>query len=112
MPVPPGDADPATRDRARGALLGLAVGDALGTTLEFSRRDQHPHHAEMTGGGPFGLAPGQWTDDTSMALALADSMASAGWDLNDQARRYVAWWQTGHLSGGVISSTGSAARPS
>jgi len=42
-PVPPRDLDPALRDRARGALLGLAVGDALGTTLEFSRRDQHPH---------------------------------------------------------------------
>jgi ADP-ribosyl-[dinitrogen reductase] hydrolase len=61
-------------DRARGALLGLAVGDALGTTLEFSRRDTLPHHTEMTGGGPFRLRPGQWTDDTSMALALADSL--------------------------------------
>jgi ADP-ribosyl-[dinitrogen reductase] hydrolase len=55
-------------------LLGLAVGDALGTTLEFSPRDSHPHHAEMTGGGPYGLQPGEWTDDTSMALALADSL--------------------------------------
>jgi ADP-ribosyl-[dinitrogen reductase] hydrolase len=42
-------------------------------------------------GGPHGLAPGEWTDDTSMALALADSIASVGWDLNDQARRYTAW---------------------
>jgi len=49
-------------------------------------------------GGPHGLAPGEWTDDTSMALALADSLANAGWDLNDQARRYVRWWHQGHYS--------------
>ena len=48
---------PALLNRARGALLGLAVGDALGTTLEFSRRDTLPHHTEMTGGGPFNLQP-------------------------------------------------------
>ena len=104
MPVPPGDADPATRDRARGALLGLAVGDALGTTLEFSRRDQHPHHAEMTGGGPFGLAPGQWTDDTSMALALADSLvaqslvAGGGLAPRDLMDRFRRWWRQGEYS--------------
>ena len=55
----------------------------------------------MTGyrdGGPHGLAPGEWTDDTSMALALADSIACAGWNLDDQARRYVAWWRKGEYS--------------
>jgi ADP-ribosyl-[dinitrogen reductase] hydrolase len=49
-------------------------------------------------GGPHGLDGGEWTDDTSMALALADSMAEAGWDLNDQASRYVAWWRNGAYS--------------
>ena len=55
----------------------------------------------MTGyraGGPHGLDPGEWTDDTSMALALADSIAQVGWDLNDQARRYVSWWREGAYS--------------
>ena len=98
-PVPPRDLDPALRDRARGALLGLAVGDALGTTLEFSRRDQHPHHAEMTGGGPFGLTPGQWTDDTSMALALAESLAErGGLDPRDLMDRFRRWWRDGAYS--------------
>ena len=87
------------RDRVRGALLGLAVGDALGTTLEFSTRDSLPHHIEMTGGGPFRLAPGQWTDDTAMALALADSLVAApGFDPNDLMTRFVAWWRDGTYS--------------
>ncbi len=54
--------------RAIGALVGLAVGDALGTTLEFAGRDQCPLHTEMMGGGPFGLQAGEWSDDTSMAI--------------------------------------------
>ena len=57
-----------------------------------------PEVTGYRGGGPHGLAPGEWTDDTSMALALADSIASVGWDLNDQARRYVAWWSKGEYS--------------
>lgn len=95
----------AVLDRARGAFLGLAVGDALGTTLEFSRRDAHPHHTEMTGGGPFGLEPGQWTDDTAMALALADSLLKAqgpaehgGLEPADLMRRFTAWWREGRYS--------------
>jgi ADP-ribosyl-[dinitrogen reductase] hydrolase len=82
-----------------GALLGLAVGDALGTTLEFSPRDTRPHHTEMGGGGPFGLQPGQWTDDTAMALALADSLLSCGGpDPADLMRRFVDWWRKGAYS--------------
>ena len=49
-------------------------------------------------GGPHDLEPGEWTDDTSMALALADSLAEVGWDLEDQMRRYVRWWQSGEYS--------------
>ena len=52
-------------DRGLGCLLGLAVKDALGNTLEFTERDSSPHHAEMLGCGSFGLKPGQSTDDTS-----------------------------------------------
>ena len=61
----------AKRDRVRGALIGLAVGDAVGTTVEFKAPDTFPAVTDMVGGGPFGLRPGQWTDDTSMALCLA-----------------------------------------
>lgn len=83
-------------DRARGALLGLAVGDALGTTLEFSRRDSLPRQTEMTGGGPFRLPAGHWTDDTAMALALAESLAAhRGLDERDLMDRFTAWWRRG-----------------
>ncbi len=96
MPLP---LSPEAQDRARGALLGLAVGDALGTTLEFTERDRKPHHTEMTGGGPFGLEPGQWTDDTSMALALADSLVERrGFDPRDLMTRFVAWRKKGDYS--------------
>lgn len=85
-------------DRQRGALLGLAIGDALGAPIEFSRPGTFEPVVDFRAGGPFQLEAGQWTDDTSMALALADSLAEAGWDLNDQARRYVKWWQEGVYS--------------
>jgi len=64
-------------DRHRGCLLGLAVGDALGTTLEFTRPGTFAPITDMVGGGPFGLKPGQWTDDTSMALCLAESLVES-----------------------------------
>jgi len=87
------------RARYRGALLGLAVGDALGTTLEFDAPGSFEPIHDMLGGGPFGLEPGQWTDDTSMALCLAESLVeSGGFDAHDQMSRYVRWWRTGHLS--------------
>src|SRR5437764_8081587 len=82
----------------RGALIGLAVGDALGAAIEFKSPGSFAPVTGYRTGGPHGLNAGEWTDDTSMALALADSMASVGWDLNDQARRYVEWWQTGKYS--------------
>lgn len=86
-------------DRARGAVIGLAIGDALGATLEFTRRDSRPLHADMLGGGPFALAPGQWTDDTAMALALADSLiACAGFDPADLMDRFTAWQREGAYS--------------
>src|SRR5438067_2007478 len=82
----------------RGALIGLAVGDALGAAVEFSSPGSFAPVTGYRSGGPHSLQAGEWTDDTSMALALADSMASAGWDLNDQANRYVEWWKTGKYS--------------
>jgi len=86
-------------DRFRGCLIGLAVGDALGTSLEFRSPGSFSPLQDMVGGGPFELAPGYWTDDTSMALCLAESLiTSQGMDLSDQMQRYVRWFREGHLS--------------
>jgi ADP-ribosylglycohydrolase len=87
------------RERYRGALLGLAAGDALGTTLEFTRPGSFDPIAAIVGDGPFGLRPGEWTDDTSMALCLAESLIERrGFDPVDQLDRYCRWWRTGYLS--------------
>ena len=88
-----------TLERFRGCLLGLASGDALGTTLEFEPPGFFTPIDDMVGGGTFGLEPGQWTDDTSMALCLATSLLEGGgFDPMDQMERYVRWWEEGYLS--------------
>jgi ADP-ribosyl-[dinitrogen reductase] hydrolase len=87
------------RDRFRGCLLGLACGDAVGTAVEFSARGQFAPVTDMVGGGVFGLKPGEWTDDTSMALCLATSLVELGrFDPADQMRRYWRWVDDGYLS--------------
>lgn len=89
----------AIADRAQGALLGLTIGDAVGTTLEFKARDSYPMLTDMLGGGPFKLKAGEWTDDTAMALALADSLlASDTFDEADLMRRFVDWHERGEYS--------------
>jgi ADP-ribosyl-[dinitrogen reductase] hydrolase len=86
-------------ERYRGSLLGLAAGDALGTTLEFEVPGSFTPIADIVGGGPFGLEPGEWTDDTSMALCLAESLiACKAFDPTDQLERYCRWYREGHLS--------------
>jgi ADP-ribosyl-[dinitrogen reductase] hydrolase len=76
-------------DRFRGCLLGLAAGDAVGTSVEFCPRGTFEPLTDMVGGGPFNLAAGQWTDDTSMALCLATSLIRQGsFDALDQMERY------------------------
>lgn len=86
-------------DRYRGALLGLAAGDALGTTLEFKRPGTFEPISDMTGGGPFMLRAGEWTDDTSMALCLADSLIECRrFNPTDQLERYLRWYEQGYLS--------------
>ena len=109
--VPPQTAA-AVRDRALGAFLGLAIGDAVGTTLEFSSRDAQPRLEDMTGGGPFALPPGAWTDDTAMALALADSLAATGTlDARDLMDRFTRWWRNGEYScTGTCFAIGNATR--
>ena len=90
---------PTERDRFRGCLLGLACGDAVGTTAEFQPRGSFPPVTDMVGGGMFRLQPGQWTDDTSMALCLASSLVETGrFDPRDQMERYWRWYRNGYLS--------------
>ena len=99
VPVLPSTTAESIRDRAIGAFLGLAVGDAVGTTLEFERRDAQQRMEDMVGGGPFGLAAGDWTDDTTMALALAESLANCGMlDVRDLMDRFVRWMRKGEYS--------------
>ncbi len=100
------------RDRYRGALLGLACGDAVGTTVEFSPRGSFTPLTDMVGGGPFGLEAGQWTDDTSMAMCLAESLVRCGgFDARDQMNRYVNWYQHGYWSStGTCFDIGNATR--
>lgn len=86
-------------DRYKGAMLGLAIGDALGTTLEFKSPGSFIPITDIVGGGPFNLKAGQWTDDTSMALCLADSLLTCnGFNLDDQIQRYIKWFRTGYMS--------------
>lgn len=90
---------PHLKGRFLGCLLGLAAGDAVGTTVEFHPRGTFKPVLDMVGGGPFRLAPGQWTDDTSMALCLATSLVECnGFDPVDQLERYCQWWAEGYLS--------------
>ena len=80
-------------------MLGLAAGDALGTTLEFKPQGTFTPIDDMVGGGPFHLRPGQWTDDTSMALCLAASLVeTGGFDPTDQIERYLRWLREGYMS--------------
>ncbi|TFH14584.1 ADP-ribosylglycohydrolase family protein [Candidatus Bathyarchaeota archaeon] len=98
--------------RYRGALLGLAVGDALGTTIEFMTPGSFTPVREITGGGPFKLKPGEWTDDTSLALCLAESLIeSKGFSKKDQLDRYARWMNEGYLSSnGVCFDIGNTTR--
>ena len=86
-------------ERYRGSMLGLAAGDALGTTAEFKQPGTFDPVVTIRGGGVFGLRPGEWTDDTSMALCLAESLVECrGFDPADQMKRYCRWKNEGYLS--------------
>lgn len=90
---------PTLTARYQGCLLGLAVGDAVGTSVEFCPPNTFPPVTDMVGGGVFQLQAGQWTDDTSMALCLAESLLSQQrFDPLDQLQRYLRWYQHGYLS--------------
>jgi ADP-ribosyl-[dinitrogen reductase] hydrolase len=89
----------ARQDRALGCFIGLAVGDAVGTTVEFLPRGSFAPVTDMVGGGPFRLRAGQWTDDTSMALCLAESLlADPDLDELDLMHRFRRWLDEGENS--------------
>ncbi|MFZ5441901.1 MAG: ADP-ribosylglycohydrolase family protein [Myxococcota bacterium] len=97
-------------ERARGALWGQAVGDALGTTVEFQDEFEIATRAssrwpdELIGQGPFRLLPGQITDDTELALALARSLVRRGtYDAEDVAQAYLRWYQSGPFDCGFAT---------
>jgi ADP-ribosyl-[dinitrogen reductase] hydrolase len=88
------------RERARAAFLGLALGDALGATVEFLTpaeiRARHGVHREIVGGGWLHLRAGRVTDDTDMSLCIARAVeAAGGWDARAIADRFVAWLGSG-----------------
>lgn len=86
-------------DRFHGAIIGLAVGNCMGVALEVTDPGSFQPVNDMVGGGPFNLDLGMWTDDTSMALCLAESLIkSHDFDPKDQMERYLRWYHEGHLS--------------
>ncbi len=101
------------QERFRGALVGLAVGDALGAAVQHRKPGSFTAANDLLGGGPFELPRGAWTDDTAMALCLAESLAECGgFDPADQVARYQRWQRAGHLSstGECVGITAGVAR--
>lgn len=103
-------------ERAAGVLIGLACGDALGVPYEHAEPPDEGQPAEMRGGGPAGLAPGEWSDDTAMAVAIAEVVAS-GADLTTVAgldavaERFLAWYDSGPADiGGQTAAVLAATR--
>jgi ADP-ribosylglycohydrolase len=101
------------RERFQGAMLGLAVGDALAAATQFRRPGSFTPVGDLLGGGPFDLPRGAWSDDTAMALCLAESLAEReGFDPADQLERYGRWQREGYLSatGQCLGITAATAR--
>jgi ADP-ribosylglycohydrolase len=101
------------RERFLGALLGLATGDALAAATQYRRPKSFPNVGDLLGGGPFDLPRGAWSDDTAMALCLAESLSEQEqFDPRDQLQRYLRWQRDGHLSatGQCLGITASTAR--
>jgi ADP-ribosyl-[dinitrogen reductase] hydrolase len=101
------------RARYQGAMLGLAVGDALAAATQFRRPGSFTPVGDLLGGGPFDLPCGAWSDDTAMALCLAESLVECeGFDARDQLERYGRWQRDGYLSatGQCLGITAGTAR--
>ena len=88
-----------TKNRTVGSFIGLAIGDALGASVEFMPRDSFEPVSRMRSGGPWQLKAGQWTDDTIMALCLAESLVNRrSLDHNDVMNKWIAWYRDGYNS--------------
>lgn len=101
------------RERFLGAMLGLATGDAVAAATQYRRPGTFTPVGDLIGGGPFELPRGGWSDDTAMALCLADSLlATDSFDARDQVERYARWQREGYLSatGQCLGITASTAR--
>ena len=101
------------RDRFQGAMQGLAVGDALAAATQYRRPGSFAPVGDLIGGGPFDLPRGAWSDDTAMALCLAESLAEReGFDAGDQLARYTRWQREGYRSatGLCLGITAATAR--
>lgn len=101
------------RERFLGALLGLAIGDAIAAATQYRRPGRFAPVGDLLGGGPFDLPRGAWSDDTAMALCLAESLLECdGFDSRDQVARYSRWQQEGHLAstGQCVGITAGTAR--
>ena len=86
-------------DHKLGLLWGLVVGDCLGSPIQFTGKDDHPHVTEMVPCETFGTPPGYWTDDSSMAFCIAESIARLGrFDRSDVANNFVRWFRDGFWS--------------
>lgn len=88
------------RDKIKGALYGVAIGDALGAPLEFMSREQiarkHGRVTEMVGGGWLSVEPGEITDDTQMTLAVAEGIAEDPRDpIKEIGKRFINWIMSG-----------------
>ena len=82
-----------------GALLGLAIGDAMGASVEFQPPGSFEPVTGFRSGGPFNLSAGYWTDDTSLALCSAESLIRCGgFDPEDHQNRFQRWYREGYLS--------------
>ncbi len=91
-------------DKIAGSILGLAIGDALGAPVEFMPRGQFAFVEGYQRGGRFNLPAGAWTDDTAMALCLADSLIhNEGLDAEDLLQRFCNWAEHGENSSTGIS---------
>ncbi len=86
------------KDKFVGAFLGLIVGDALGAPYEGMQRGEFQFNGELKRVGPDNIKAGQWTDDSSMALCLAESLIDDGFNLKSQLNKYAEWFEHGHLS--------------
>jgi len=107
------DAARTLRERFQGALVGLAVGDALAAHTQFRKPGTFAAVGDLLGGGPFDQPRGAWTDDTAMALLLAESLLEReGFDAHDQVQRYVRWQREGYGSatGQCVGISASVAR--